>query len=110
MGVKKLKTKNGQLSDQISQMKVLASKIENRSEDEDYQPKHKKSKKDKKFEKRKIAIKFSYDGRDFNGLQRSPVPNSKVTVEDCLFNALIKSKIVDNVADSDYIAGGRTDK
>ena len=63
--VKKLKRKNGQLSDQISQMKVLVSKIENNSEntEELSSPPKKKTKKEKVFEtKRKIAIRFSYDG------------------------------------------------
>ena len=64
--VKKLKRKNGQLSDQISQMKVLVSKMENDSEitEELSKPPKKKSKKEKVFEtKRKIAIRFSYDGQ-----------------------------------------------
>ena len=50
-----------------------------------------------------------YYRSEFNGLQRSPVPNSKVTIEDCLFSVMTQTKIVDNVAMSDYIAGGRTD-
>ena len=111
--VSKLKRKNGQLSDQISQMKVLVAKMENSSDAESDisgKPPKKKSKKETIFQsKRKIAIRFSYDGSEFNGLQRSPVPNSKITVEDCLFNAMTVTKIVDNVATSDYIAGGRTD-
>jgi tRNA pseudouridine38/39 synthase len=113
--LKKFKSKNGQLSDQISQMKVIVAKLDQNDENLDNiisEPKKKKLRKErtKEFLKRKIAVRFSYDGSEFNGLQRSPVPTSKITVEDCLFHALIKSHIVDNVAISDYIAGGRTDK
>ena len=111
--VKKLKTKNGQLSDQISQMKTLVTKMDQPDDAELVdEPIKKKMRKQrvKVFTKRKIALRFSYDGREFNGLQRSPVANNKVSIEDCLFAALIKCQMVDTIADSDYIAAGRTDK
>ena len=58
------------------------------------EPKSKKAKKstkkEKVFEKRKVAIKFSYEGTNYNGYQRSPLANGLATVEDHLFNAMLK--------------------
>ena len=60
------------------------------------EPKSKKAKKstkkEKVFEKRKIAIKFSYEGTNYNGYQRSPLANGLATVEDHLFNAMLKER------------------
>jgi len=115
--VTKLRRKNAQLADHVSQMKCLVSKMDHEIKDEPTasqdEPTKKKRRSEAKvatFTKRKVAFRFSYDGRDFNGLQRSPVANQKVSVEDCLFNALIKCKLVESIGESDYIAGGRTDK
>ncbi|CAG5089322.1 Oidioi.mRNA.OKI2018_I69.PAR.g12175.t1.cds [Oikopleura dioica] len=62
------------------------------------------------FRKRKVAFRFSYDGTKYNGLQRSPVPAGKVTIEDVVFDAMLRTKIVDDIGTAEYIAGGRTDK
>jgi hypothetical protein len=94
-------------------VKLGQSGLEN---DEPPQKKKKKSQKGEKedgaqiFRKRKIALRFSYDGTKYNGLQRSPVPAGKVTIEDVIFDAMLRTKVVDDIGTADYIAGGRTDK
>ena len=98
-----------------SQMKVKLFQSGLENHEEPPAKKKKKSQKDEKenaeiFRKRKIALRFSYDGTKYNGLQRSPVPAGKVTIEDVIFDAMLRTKIVDDIGTADYIAGGRTDK
>merc|ERR1712156_1304500 len=107
-----LSSKNSKLSDSVSQMKVRLAAL-GQSENDQSEParKRKKTQKPEKvFEKRKIAIRFSYDGTRFNGLQRSPLSNGLVTIEDLLFDSMLKCKMIDTIGESDYIAAGRTDK
>ena len=96
-------------------VKLAQSGLQN---DEEQPPKKKKriQKSEKEddgpsvFRKRKVAFRFSYDGTKYNGLQRSPVPAGKVTIEDVVFDAMLRTKIVDDIGTAEYIAGGRTDK
>ncbi|CBY18490.1 unnamed protein product [Oikopleura dioica] len=114
--LEKMKKKNAQLSDQISQMKVKIAQSGLENEEEPPAKKKKKTQKGEKeqndqiFRKRKIALRFSYDGTKYNGLQRSPVPAGKTTIEDVIFDAILRTKVVDDIGTADYIAGGRTDK
>jgi len=95
-------------------VKIAQSGLEN--EEEPPAKKKKKTQKGEKeqndqiFRKRKIALRFSYDGTKYNGLQRSPVPAGKTTIEDVIFDAMLRTKVVDDIGTADYIAGGRTDK
>ena len=82
--IESLSSKNSKLSDSVSQMKVrLADQSEGDSlaTQSPARKKRKNGKVEKIFEKRKIAIRFSYDGTRFNGLQRSPLSNGLVTIE-----------------------------
>jgi len=109
--IETLNAKNSKLSDSVSQMKVrLAALGQSETEDEPARKRKKTGKPEKVFEKRKIAIRFSYDGTRFNGLQRSPLSNGLVTIEDLLFDSMLKCKMIDSIGQSDYIAAGRTDK
>ena len=67
--IEKLKAKNSSLSDAVTQMKVKLAKYDDEVQEE---PKPKRAKKMKKkekvFHKRKIAIKFSYEGSEFKKL------------------------------------------
>ena len=112
--VAKLSAKNSSLSDAVTQMKVKLALYEDNVPDCGAEPKAKKSKKstkkEKVFAKRKIAIKFSYEGTNYNGYQRSPLANRLATVEDHLFNVMLKCKMIDSIGQSDYIGAARTDK
>ena len=80
--IEALNAKNSKLSDSVSQMKVrLAALGQSATDDEPARKRKKTGKPEKVFEKRKIAIRFSYDGTRFNGLQRSPLSNGLVTIE-----------------------------
>ena len=76
--IKSLKAKNESLTDAVVSLKVELGKVGKDQSGSPPPPRKKKKsgKNEKIFEKRKIAIKFSYDGTKFNGLQRSPLPNS----------------------------------
>ena len=75
-----LNAKNSKLSDSVSQMKVPLTAL-GQSDNEPARKRKKTEKPEKVFEKRKIAIRFSYDGTKFNGLQRSPLSNGLITIE-----------------------------
>ena len=80
--IETLNAKNAKLSDSVSQMKVrLAALGQSDTDDEPARKRKKTGKPEKIFEKRKIAIRFSYDGTRFNGLQRSPLSNGLLTIE-----------------------------
>lgn len=73
----------------------------------------KSSRKTKSFDfgdycQRKIALKFAYFGWDMDGLAEQE--SSRNTVEEYLFDALIKSKMVSDIKLADYSRCGRTDK
>ncbi|OJA15853.1 hypothetical protein AZE42_11213 [Rhizopogon vesiculosus] len=48
--------------------------------------------------KRKIAIKFCYSGWEYNGLAYQNGPTPLPTVEDVLFKAFVKARLVDEKA------------
>ncbi|KIP01371.1 hypothetical protein PHLGIDRAFT_20673 [Phlebiopsis gigantea 11061_1 CR5-6] len=45
--------------------------------------------------KRKIALKFTYDGQFYNGLEHQTLPTPLPTVEEVLWNALVHTRLVD---------------
>ena len=47
------------------------------------------------YQKRKIALKFCYSGWEYNGLAYQPQPTPLPTVEEVLFDALVKAKLLD---------------
>lgn len=72
----------------------------------------KKRRKDRPFDmsrygQRMIALKFSYLGWHFHGLASQP--NSNQSVEDHLFFALLRTKLVESREDCDFSRAGRTD-
>ncbi|KAM6493172.1 Pseudouridine synthase [Amanita muscaria] len=65
------------------------------------------------YPKRKIALKFCYSGWEYNGLAYQPLPTPLPTVESVLFDALVKSKLIDPDAGFDgcgWEKCGRTDR
>lgn len=65
------------------------------------------------YSKRKIALKFCYSGWEYNGLAYQPLPTPLPTVESVLFDALVKSKLIDPDAGFDgcgWEKCGRTDR
>lgn len=61
----------------------------------------------KVYKRRKIAIKFLYLGWDFDGLVTQETMNN--TIEDHLFRALMRTKMIDDRDSCDYHRSGRTD-
>ena len=55
----------------------------------------------------RVAIKFAYDGKKFNGYARQP--NLK-TIEGELINSLVKYGFIENAKDSYFRSASRTDK
>lgn len=65
------------------------------------------------YPKRKIALKFCYSGWEYNGLAYQSLPTPLPTVEDVLFNALVKAKLIDPEAGFEgcgWEKCGRTDR
>ncbi|KAG2123435.1 pseudouridine synthase [Suillus clintonianus] len=63
--------------------------------------------------KRKIAIKFCYSGWEYNGLAYQNGPTPLPTVEDVLFKAFVKARLVDETGGLDgcgWEKCGRTDR
>ncbi|KAG1775634.1 pseudouridine synthase [Suillus placidus] len=63
--------------------------------------------------KRKIAIKFCYSGWEYNGLAYQNGPTPLPTVEDVLFKAFVKARLVDETGGLDSCGWekcGRTDR
>lgn len=63
--------------------------------------------------RRKIALKFCYDGWEYNGLASQGDPTALPTVEDVLQEALYKKRLIDpktGAAGCDWDRCGRTDK
>ncbi|KAH7909301.1 pseudouridine synthase [Hygrophoropsis aurantiaca] len=62
---------------------------------------------------RKIAVKFCYSGWEYNGLAFQDSPTPLPTVEEVLFKAFAKTKLIDNEAGSEgcgWEKCGRTDR
>jgi tRNA pseudouridine38/39 synthase len=62
---------------------------------------------------RKIALKFTYAGWDYNGLAAQAQPTPLPTVEQVLFDALVSTRLVDRAAGMDgcgWSRCGRTDR
>lgn len=59
---------------------------------------------------RHIALRFFYDGGNFNGLAQNLGQESDNSVEKNLFQALLKAKLVESRETSGYSRCGRTDK
>ncbi|MFQ6106916.1 MAG: tRNA pseudouridine(38-40) synthase TruA [Thermoplasmata archaeon] len=55
----------------------------------------------------RLAVKFAYDGVPFHGYQRQPHLR---TVEDEIISCLQKARIIDDVRESGFKSGSRTDK
>ena len=65
------------------------------------------------YSQRKIALKFCYQGWAYNGLAAQSKPTPLPTVEETLFEALSKSKLIDPTKSfdgCDWSRCGRTDK
>ncbi|KIK41169.1 hypothetical protein CY34DRAFT_85886 [Suillus luteus UH-Slu-Lm8-n1] len=63
--------------------------------------------------KRKIAIKFCYSGWEYNGLAYQNGPTPLPTVEDVLFRAFVKARLIDETGGLDgcgWEKCGRTDR
>ncbi|KND02180.1 tRNA pseudouridine synthase A [Spizellomyces punctatus DAOM BR117] len=65
--------------------------------------------------KRKVAILFGYDGKDFAGLQQQPKSQSVTTIEDLLLGALVEVGAISvdngtNVEKNSWTRSGRTDR
>jgi len=63
--------------------------------------------------RRKIALKFCYDGWDYNGLAIQGEPTQLPTVEEVLLKALYTKRLIDpatGMAGCDWARCGRTDK
>lgn len=58
---------------------------------------------------RLIALKFSYLGWHFHGLASQPQDTSLRAVEDFLFHALVRTKLISSRTTCDYSRAGRTD-
>ena len=83
------------------------------------QPKKKKPKKEAEsfnfaaFPRRKIALKFCYHGWEYNGLAVQSEPTPLPTVEEVLFDALCKSRLIERekgFEGCDWSRCGRTDR
>uniref|UniRef100_A0A1I8AYJ0 tRNA pseudouridine synthase n=1 Tax=Meloidogyne hapla TaxID=6305 RepID=A0A1I8AYJ0_MELHA len=61
-----------------------------------------------KYPKRRIAIMFLYLGWDFDGLVRQE--NTLNTVEQTLFDALIRTRLIESADNCEWTRCGRTDK
>lgn len=62
---------------------------------------------------RKIALKFAYDGTHYNGLEHQRDVTPLPTVEETLWDALVKTRLVDPASDFDghgWEKCGRTDR
>ena len=65
------------------------------------------------YPRRKIALKFCYSGWEYNGLAYQPQPTPLPTVEEVLFDALVKAKLLDPGAGFEgcgWEKCGRTDR
>ncbi|PHZ17135.1 tRNA pseudouridine synthase [Rhizopus microsporus ATCC 52813] len=91
----------------------------NKTETDDSELKHKKTKKrDKqrpfdmsKYTKRKIALRVAYIGWNYIGFASQQDPERVPTIEDMLFKALKECRLIEQIDDSvDYTRCGRTDK
>jgi tRNA U38,U39,U40 pseudouridine synthase TruA len=60
-----------------------------------------------RYGQRMIALKFSYLGWHFHGLATQP--HTESSVEDHLFSALLRSKLIESRSSCDYSRAGRTD-
>lgn len=63
--------------------------------------------------RRKIALKFTYDGSHYNGLEFQKTPTPLPTVEETLWEALVHTRLVDPEAGFDGVGWekcGRTDR
>jgi tRNA pseudouridine38/39 synthase len=89
-----------------SQMKSILSSNENKSTNSKIEDAYH----DSKYMTRHIALRFHYDGANYNGLAQnvnSPLDNS---VEKVLFQALEKTCLIKSREDCGYSRSGRTDK
>lgn len=80
---------------------------------DDWKKKSKKNHKQRefnfsKYKKQRIALKLLYIGWDYQGFASQE--NTTNTIEEELFIALIKSKLIENRATANYSRCGRTDK
>lgn len=97
------------------QKKSLQCRQEGASSDTSAPPPKKRKKEHKqrpfdfsKYGRRKIAFKFLYLGWDYQGFAAQE--NTKKTIEEELFVALIKSKLMEKREGANYSRCGRTDK
>ncbi|CAK5012559.1 unnamed protein product [Meloidogyne enterolobii] len=61
-----------------------------------------------RYPKRRIAIMFLYLGWDYDGLVKQE--NTLNTVEQTLFNALVRTKLIESEENCEWTRCGRTDK
>ncbi len=97
------------LNKHVFQLKVLLDRAI--SKDKNESPKQAKPQRGfdyNKYNKRHILLKFAYLGWNYDGYITQE--DSRQTVEDFLFNALIKAKLIESRQTSNYHRCGRTDK
>lgn len=63
-----------------------------------------------KFEERYVAFKFAYLGWHYNGLVTQDMPTELPTVEEEIFNALLKTRLIESPELCKFSRCGRTDK
>lgn len=63
-----------------------------------------------RYEERYVAFKFAYLGWHYNGLVTQDMPTELPTVEEEIFNALLKARLIDHPEKCKFSRCGRTDK
>lgn len=63
-----------------------------------------------KYEERYVAFKFAYLGWHYNGLVTQDMPTELPTVEEEIFNALLKARLIEHPERCKFSRCGRTDK
>ncbi|KAI8081934.1 pseudouridine synthase [Gilbertella persicaria] len=102
----------------LERIKELESQLIGNTDD-DIELKHKNKKRKttekrpfdmSKYTQRKIALRVAYLGWNYCGYASQSRPEEIPTIEDMLFKALLKCRLIEDIEASDYSRCGRTDK
>ena len=104
----------------IARLQVLDVATQTRpsvnTEDQDVRHIERKHKKEEKifdfhrYQQRYVAFKIAYLGWSYNGLALQALPTPLPTVEKVLFDALLKTRLIDSIEGCRFSRCGRTDK